>query len=66
LPADCYTKSDDTYTPVLGTAAADTTYYKKYTVLGVDIRDNVYGGGDEAEVTGDASVTIGKKKVAEP
>ena len=34
--------------------------------LGVDIRDNVYGGGDEAEVTGDASVTIGKKKVETP
>ena len=66
LPADCYTKSDDTYTSASGTAAADTTYYKKYTVLGVDIRDNVYGGGDEAEVTGDASVNIGKKKVAEP
>ncbi len=66
LPADCYTKSEDTYTPASGTAAADTTYYKKYTVLGVDIRDNVYGGGDEAEVTGNASVNVGKKKVTTP
>jgi hypothetical protein len=44
-----------------GTAAAGSTYYKKYTVLGVDIRDNVYGGGNNAEVTGNANVNIGKK-----
>ena len=31
------------------------------TVLGVDIRDNVYGGGNNAEVTGNANVNIGKK-----
>ncbi|SFO47407.1 hypothetical protein [Prevotella sp. tf2-5] len=58
-----YTKSEETYTEVTsGTAKADTTYYKKYTVLGVDIRDNVYGGGNAAEVTGNTNVTIGKKK----
>lgn len=57
-----YTKSEGTYTEVTsGTAKADTTYYKKYTVLGVDIRDNVYGGGNAAEVTGNTNVTIGKK-----
>ena len=56
-----YTKSGDEYTPASGEAAEDTAYYKKYTVLGVDIRDNVYGGGNNAEVTGNANVNIGKK-----
>ena len=63
LPANCYTKSGDEYAAVSGTAEADTTYYKKYTVLGVDIRDNVYGGGNNAEVTGNAVVNIGKKEM---
>ena len=31
-------------------------------VLGADIRGNVYGGGNNAEVTGDPKVTIGQKK----
>ena len=61
LPADCYTKSGDEYTPASGEAAEDTDYYKKYTVLGVDIRDNIYGGGNNAEVTGNTNVNIGKK-----
>ena len=63
LPANCYTKSEDKYTLVSGKASDGVTYYKKYTVLGVDIRDNVYGGGNNAEVTGDTHVTIGKKEV---
>ena len=33
----------------------------KLTVVGADIRGNVYGGGNNAEVTGDTNVTIGKK-----
>ena len=61
LPADCYTKSGDEYIPASGTASEDTEYYKKYTVLGVDIRDNIYGGGNNAEVTGNTNVNIGKK-----
>ena len=32
------------------------------TVVGADIRGNVYGGGNNAEVTGDTNVTIGKEK----
>ena len=56
-----YTYSEDTYTVATGEAAEDVTYYKKYTVLGVDIRDNVYGGGNNAEVTGNAEVNIGKR-----
>ena len=30
--------------------------------LGVDIRGNVYGGGNKAEVTGNTNVVIGKKQ----
>ena len=56
-----YTKSGNDYVTATGEAVADTTYYKKYTVLGVDIRDNIYGGGNNAEVTGKTNVNIGKK-----
>ena len=70
LPEGCYTRSgagttDDpfVYTAATGTASADVTYYEKKTVLGADIRENVYGGGNNAEVTGDAKVQIGKKEV---
>ena len=48
-----------TYDEATGSAVEGTTYYKK--VLGVDIRGNVYGGGNNAEVTGDTNVNIGKK-----
>ena len=57
-----YTRNNDgTYSEATGTASADVTYYEKKEVLGVDIRDNVYGGGNNAEVTGDANVNIGKR-----
>lgn len=56
-----YTKSGNDYVAATGAAVADTTYYKKYKVLGVDIRDNIYGGGNNAEVTGSTNVNIGKK-----
>ena len=52
-------KNDGSYTEATGTAVEGTTYYKK--VLGVDIRGNVYGGGNNAEVTGNTNVNIGKK-----
>jgi hypothetical protein len=61
-----YTRSGSegnyTYTEITDVdakAVSDTTYYKK--VLGVDIRGNVYGGGNNAEVTGNTEVVIGKK-----
>ena len=61
-----YTRSGSegnyTYTEITdidAKAVSDTTYYKK--VLGVDIRGNVYGGGNNAEVTGHTNVVIGKK-----
>ena len=69
FPKDYYTRSGEgtedspyTYTAATGTTPdASTTYYKKYTIKGVDIRGNVYGGGNQAEVTGDTHVQIGKK-----
>ena len=48
----------------------DTTEVDESTVpqsvVGVDIHGNVYGGGNQAEVTGNANVVIGKKKTTEP
>ena len=52
------------YTPCAAnsTAAENTIYYERHDVLGADIRGNVYGGGNNAVVTGNANVTIGRKK----
>ena len=62
LPEGCYTRNNDgTYSEASGTASADVTYYEKKEVLGVDIRGNVYGGGNNAEVTGNTNVNIGKE-----
>ena len=64
---DYYTRSGEgtetspyKYTEATGTAEEGTTYYQK--VKGANITDNVYGGGNNAEVTGDTHVVIGKKK----
>ena len=55
------TASPYQYTEVTtGTADPDETYYEKKTVIGADIRNNVYGGGNNAEVTGKTNVQIGK------
>ena len=50
-----------TYTKCAEDAVATegTTYY--IPVLGADIRGNVYGGGNAADVTGRTNVVIGKK-----
>ena len=56
-----YTRNNDgTYTAATGTAEEGLTYYEKKDVIGVDIRGNVYGGGNNAEVTGNTNVVIGK------
>jgi len=55
------TSSPFVYTEATGTAQEGTTYYEKKNVEGVDIRGNVYGGGNNAEVTGDSKVKIGKR-----
>ena len=69
LPDGCYTRSGAgtdaspfVYTAASGTAEEHVTYYEKQDVLGADIRGNVYGGGNNAEVTGNANVTVGKRK----
>ena len=49
-----------TATAATDVAVAGTTYYMK-TVKAVDIRGNVYGGGNNADVQGDTNVVIGKK-----
>ena len=47
------------------TAQENVTYYEKKDVLGADIRGNIYGGGNNADVTGDSKVKIGKKNEGE-
>ena len=60
---DYYTRNNDgTYTAATGTAVDGVTYYEKKVVLGADIRGDVYGGGNKAEVTGNTNVTIGEEK----
>ena len=62
LPTGCYTRNNDgTYSAATGTAQDGVTYYEKKDVQGADIRGNVYGGGNNAEVTGNTNVVIGKK-----
>ncbi len=57
-----YTRNNNgSYSEATGTAVDGTTYYEKKDVIGADIRGNVYGGGNNAEVTGNTNVTIGKK-----
>ncbi|MBR3618235.1 MAG: hypothetical protein IKN44_00595, partial [Bacteroidaceae bacterium] len=52
------------YTAATGNAVEGTKYYEEkdveQDVLGADIRGNVYGGGNNAEVTGNTNVVIGK------
>lgn len=55
-----YTYSEAGYEKASGNAVSGTTYYLK-TVKAVDIRGNVFGGGNNAEVEGDTNVVIGKK-----
>ena len=58
----CYTRNNDgTYSTATGSAVNGVTYYEKKNVLGADVRGNVYGGGNNAEVTGSGNVAIGKK-----
>jgi hypothetical protein len=33
--------------------------------VGADIRGNVYGGGNEAQVTGNTNVVVGKEALAQ-
>ena len=67
LPEGCYTRSGAgttadpyVYLAATGTAVDGVTYYEQKDVLGADIRGDVFGGGNEAEVTGNANVTVGR------
>ena len=60
LSGDGTTASPYVYTAATGNAVAGTTYYQKITVLGADIRNNVFGGGNQAKVTDDTNVVVGK------
>lgn len=42
-------------------AVEGSNYYQLLQVQGADIRGNVYGGGNKAEVTGNTNVNIGKQ-----
>ena len=55
------TLSENTFVSVDDDSSTTDTDESKMPVLGADIRGNVYGGGNNAEVTGDTNVTIGKK-----
>ena len=56
---------EESYTTATGNAVAGTTYYLK-TVKAVDIRGDVFGGGNNAEVQGDTNVVIGKESTTTP
>ena len=55
------TLSDNTFVSLDDDPATTETDESKKPVLGADIRGNVYGGGNNAEVTGNTNVVIGKK-----
>lgn len=52
---------DNTFVSLEDDPATTETDESKKPVLGADIRGNVYGGGNNAEVTGNTNVVIGKK-----
>lgn len=56
-----YTRNNEgEYIAAIGTAVDGVTYYEQKDVLGADIRGDVFGGGNEAEVTGNTNVTVGR------
>ena len=55
-----YTEVADVDDDKIVTPVPDTHYYKK--VEGADIRGDVFGGGNNAEVTGNTSVTVGRRQ----
>ena len=46
---------------VFVTPETATEAQRTKTVLGVDIKNNVFGGGNQADVTGKTNVKIGKE-----
>ena len=62
-----YTKSGNDYTPASGTSDGTTTYYDKQVTGTIDNAigtiGNVFGGGKQGKVIGDAQVNIGSLTV---
>ena len=56
-------KLDNSGNPLYTDEANTIPDKEDFPVVGADIRGNVYGGGNEAEVTGNTNVTIGKQSV---
>ena len=56
------TKSVETYVSIDDDAATADVKENVKAVIGADIRGNVYGGGNNAQVTGNTNVNIGKKE----
>ena len=46
---------------IFNTPTSETEANRTHTATGVDIRGNIFGGGNNAEVTGNTNVTIGKE-----
>ena len=57
-------KLDDTGNPLYTDAEKTIPQTEEMDVVGADIRGNVYGGGNAAEVTGNTNVVIGKDGTA--
>ena len=55
------TKTTETFASLTDNEATGDVDEREKPVLGVDIRGNVYGGGNQAEVTGKTNVVIGRK-----
>ena len=56
------TTATETFVSVNDDPTTTEVNEKVKTVVGADIKGNVYGGGNNAEVTGDTDVVIGKKE----
>ena len=55
------TTTKETFVSLTDNAETTDVDEREKTVVGADIRGNVYGGGNNAEVTGNTNVVIGKK-----
>ena len=59
------TTTKETFVSLTDNAETTDVDEREKTVVGADIRGNVYGGGNNAEVTGNTNVNIGRKKEGE-
>ena len=59
------TEDKQTYVSIEDDSATTDVDERVKAVVGADIRGNVYGGGNNAEVTGNTNVVVGKERSAE-